>query len=160
MPQMSKPEVQYYLDRMIHFRNPHQMAKMFNVTYATALRWVRYETLPSDKYRPIFEEAFDQLIDDLADQNEIGHKLTITLTDEPAPRPRNAVVQRPSRANLRDIIISFLHNGKKIRSTKIFAETAKMGYSRISVQTAARKMGVIKEEHGSGRNSYSLWRLP
>lgn len=160
MPQMSKAEVSYYLDRLRYFRSDNQLASLLNVTYPTFVRWRKFETLPSVTHRNRFQELFDDLLDELDDQGQLGSDIADALTRERPPQPRAAVKVPANRQILRDLIVDMLSGRRYVRSTRIFREAEQYGFSKVVVHMEAKKLGVIKDQRGQGRGSYSLWRLP
>lgn len=161
MAQMSVKEVTFFLDRFSVFYNNHELSKKMGVTYSTFLRWVEGLTTPSEKHRPKFHELYDSMLDELQDTNDFTRQIADLLIAEGLPKATNSTaLLKTSRNTLRDLIQRELGHGRSIRSTSIFKKALPLGFDRIAVHREAKKMGVIKQQVGQGRNSYSVWRLP
>jgi len=91
-------------------------------------------------------EFFDEIADAL-------------VADSPPPMTRSSPIEKRDPNELKDYLINEL-TGKKKRSTVIWAEVQKMGYTRGRLYQLANDLGVIRRHVRPGRGGYSLWSLP
>lgn len=160
MLKMSRAQTRFYMGRLSLFYSIPEMCKLLSATRPTIERYLINETQPSINRLALFQEAMLGLVDHL-DKHEkkwaFGRAIADLLEDEQAPKSFvNAVADESE--HVRRWLLKTLTTPK--RSKVLFAEAAELEFTRPQVLYAAKRLNVIKRQHGQGRGSHSIWRLP
>lgn len=162
-PHMTKAQVKFYLDRLTPFLNDTEIAGELGVTRITWVSWKTGQTVPILSRLEDFEQARQNLVKHFHRKNRdnvqgfFGQLADIIAQDDPPPHFQPDL-PGISLDFLRDELIKRVQ-GKRVKSNPIVKDLLELGYTRMQISHAAKKLGIVSTVGKRGRGGFYWWSL-
>ena len=153
---------QYYYMRLSLFWSDAKIAEEMGVSIMTLRRWKTI--MPPVREQAKLDRALTRLIKSLrrkalSVETQVYNRLADALEFDDPPEFVDVDRYRTRSAALVQGLDDFLR-GKTLRSTTILRKfQTELGYTRMQINYAAKKLGVKKMQVQPGPNGYSEWSL-
>lgn len=158
---MTGAQLRFYMDRLKLFWNQATIARYFEVSPLTVIRWEQSTSLPFYTRLPDFEEALEDLTKELVKKDHgrnFMKRISDALLYDDPPDWADPMTKKRDTSDLRELLISITF-GKTVRSTEVLAATDEKGFSRAQVYKYANRLGIKMSVQKLGRGGYSLWTM-